>query len=198
MVEVSPRMQQLLDAAVRVTASQGLRGLTHRAVDREAGLPEGSCSAYLRTRQALLTALTEYVAGRFASEVADLGSRLAARAENATLAHATGEAARMFRSWLREPALLQTRLELTLEAQRQPVLADILAAWTAQLVEIVAAMMQRQCHDHPEARAETLTAAMDGVLVRAMRQPASERSAYLERNLDLLFPALVTAPYPEP
>ena len=34
----------------------GLRGLTHRAVDAEAGLPEGSCSAYMRTRVALLTA----------------------------------------------------------------------------------------------------------------------------------------------
>ena len=43
--------------------TQGLRGLTHRAVDRRAGLPEGSCSAYLRTRRALQGALTEHVAG---------------------------------------------------------------------------------------------------------------------------------------
>ena len=60
----SARMELLLDAAVRVVAENGLRGLTHRAVDREAGLPEGSCSAYLRTREALVLAVTEYVAER--------------------------------------------------------------------------------------------------------------------------------------
>src|SRR4051812_15692979 len=56
------RMELLLEAALHVVAGHGLRGLTHRAVDREAGLPEGSCSAYLRTRRALVTALTSYVA----------------------------------------------------------------------------------------------------------------------------------------
>ena len=47
---LSPRRRQLLEAALHVIADEGLRGLTHRAVDRRAGLPEGSCSAYLRTR----------------------------------------------------------------------------------------------------------------------------------------------------
>src|ERR1700712_1306536 len=65
----SVRQQGLLSAAVRVVARSGLRGLTHRAVDREAGLPEGSCSAYMRTRLALLTRLTEYVISQFARDV---------------------------------------------------------------------------------------------------------------------------------
>ena len=47
---LSPRRRRILDAATVVVADHGLRGLTHRAVDREAGLPEGSCSAYFRTR----------------------------------------------------------------------------------------------------------------------------------------------------
>ena len=51
----STRERVLLAAAVRVLATGGLRGLTHRAVDSEAGLPQGSCSAYMRTRLALLT-----------------------------------------------------------------------------------------------------------------------------------------------
>ena len=55
----SPRQEQLLSAGVRVVAHSGLRGLTHRAVDAEAGLPQGSCSAYMRTRLALLTRLTD-------------------------------------------------------------------------------------------------------------------------------------------
>src|SRR5689334_6718511 len=68
----SPRMELLLSAALRVAAERGLRGLTHRAVDRAAGLPEGSCSAYLRTRKALVLALTEYVAGSLTEDVEGL------------------------------------------------------------------------------------------------------------------------------
>src|SRR5262249_46847716 len=72
----SARMELLLGSALTVVSEQGLRGLTHRAVDREAGLPEGSCSAYLRTREALVLGLTEYVAERVAGHVRDLADEL--------------------------------------------------------------------------------------------------------------------------
>lgn len=51
---VSDRRALLADAAVRVVARDGLRGLTHRAVDGEAGLPVGSTSNVFRSREALL------------------------------------------------------------------------------------------------------------------------------------------------
>ena len=50
MPELTPRRREILDAAVEVLAEQGLKGLTHRAVDRRAGLSEGSSSAYFRSR----------------------------------------------------------------------------------------------------------------------------------------------------
>ena len=75
--ELSPRRRQILAAATTVLAQQGNRGLTHRAVDREAGLSEGSSSAYFRTRDALLLALGDVVADRLAADVAALGTRLA-------------------------------------------------------------------------------------------------------------------------
>ena len=65
-----------MDAATKVVADQGLRGLTHRAVDREAGLSEGSCSAYYRTRQALQLGLAEHVAGTLTEDVVALASEL--------------------------------------------------------------------------------------------------------------------------
>ncbi|WP_030275846.1 TetR/AcrR family transcriptional regulator [Streptomyces sp. NRRL B-24484] len=51
------RRTLLADAALDVLADEGMRGLTHRAVDRRAGLPTGTTSAYFRTRAALLTGL---------------------------------------------------------------------------------------------------------------------------------------------
>src|SRR6185312_14631925 len=41
-----------------------MRALTHRAVDGRAGLPAGTTSAYLRTRQALIEAVVERLAER--------------------------------------------------------------------------------------------------------------------------------------
>ncbi|MFG2333986.1 TetR/AcrR family transcriptional regulator [Streptomyces sp. NPDC048604] len=53
----SDRRTLLADSAIDVLADEGIRGLTHRAVDRRAAMPPGTTSAYFRTRAALLTAL---------------------------------------------------------------------------------------------------------------------------------------------
>lgn len=45
----------IADSAIEVVARDGVRALTHRAVDFEAGLPSGSTSYYCRTRAQLLT-----------------------------------------------------------------------------------------------------------------------------------------------
>jgi DNA-binding transcriptional regulator YbjK len=54
---VPGRREEALDAAIRVLGSEGSRGLTHRRVDREAGLPGGSTSNYFRSRDALITGI---------------------------------------------------------------------------------------------------------------------------------------------
>lgn len=51
------RRTLIADSAIEVVARDGVRALTHRAVDSEAGLPSGSTSYYCRTR-AQLIALT--------------------------------------------------------------------------------------------------------------------------------------------
>jgi AcrR family transcriptional regulator len=55
------RRERVLDAAIAVLGADGPRGLTHRAVDAEAGLPTGSTSNYFRSRAALVEALVGYV-----------------------------------------------------------------------------------------------------------------------------------------
>jgi DNA-binding transcriptional regulator YbjK len=69
------RRTLLADAAVTVLAESGMRGLTHRAVDRAAGLPPGTTSAYLRTRQALLTALVRRLVALDQAELEEIGGR---------------------------------------------------------------------------------------------------------------------------
>jgi AcrR family transcriptional regulator len=48
------RKTLIADAAIALLGSAGAKGLTHRAVDAQAGLPEGSTSFYCRTRSDLL------------------------------------------------------------------------------------------------------------------------------------------------
>ena len=61
LVEVAdtPRSRLVTDAAINVLAKYGSRGLTHRAVDSEAGLPEGSTSNLFRNRADLMSAILQ-------------------------------------------------------------------------------------------------------------------------------------------
>jgi DNA-binding transcriptional regulator YbjK len=186
----SMRQVTLLAAAVRVVARGGLRGLTHRAVDHEAGLPEGSCSAYMRTRLALLTWLTAYVSSYFARDIQDLTGRIEehGRADG----YALRETAAMLQSWLREPELLLVRMELSLEGSRQPEIARIGREQAHELADVVEHAMATSGtqHDHEQARARTLIAAVDGVLLHALREPAAGRASYVRDSLELLMAAL--------
>ncbi|WP_037863734.1 TetR/AcrR family transcriptional regulator [Streptomyces sp. NRRL S-340] len=69
------RRTALADAAIAVLACQGMRGLTHRAVDRSADLPPGTTSAYFRTRRALLTALVRRLVALDQAELQEAGRR---------------------------------------------------------------------------------------------------------------------------
>lgn len=186
----SPRRRQLLDAALHVIADEGLKGLTHRAVDRRAGLPEGSCSAYLRTRRALQAALAEDVAERLLGDVDRMADQLAALPEP----DGVDAAIELFLRWLDQRELLVARLELTMAAGRDPEMAGLLAAQRGRLIEVVERIMTATGKEHGEARAETLVASYDGVLLAALLKPAPERRDFLARSLELLGSGLAGTP----
>jgi DNA-binding transcriptional regulator YbjK len=72
----SDRRTLLADAALDVLADEGIRGLTHRAVDRAAGMPPGTTSAYFRTRSALLTGLVKRLVQLDQAELQGLAEQL--------------------------------------------------------------------------------------------------------------------------
>ncbi|MFC9981157.1 TetR/AcrR family transcriptional regulator [Gordonia sp. NPDC127522] len=119
MVENVERVSVVAAAAVRVIARAGLRGLTHRAVDAEAGLSEGATSNCFRTRSALIEGVVQWMADQ---ELADLDA-----------AQAEGNGTAAFDQWARE-GREQTlaRLELMLEGVREPVVAAALASQRAR------------------------------------------------------------------
>ncbi|WP_051551397.1 TetR/AcrR family transcriptional regulator [Nocardioides sp. URHA0020] len=189
---LSPRRRTLLDAALHVIADEGLKGLTHRAVDRRAGLPEGSCSAYWRTRSALEAALTEYVAASLLADVDGLTAQIDVCPEDDEQA-AVSATLELFLRWLDQRELLVARLELTMAATRDPDLAQLLADHRARLIAIVEEIMTATGKEQGAARAEALVASYDGILLSALLQPAPARRDFLARSLELLGTSLAGA-----
>jgi len=155
------RTRQVGDAAIAVLAGQGARGLTHRAVDRAAGLPAGTTSNYARTREALLTLALARIAELDLAEgsAGVAGSGLA------------DGVARMVHRWITEPGQRQrflARLELAFEATRRPELRaaydEMGRAFRVQAVRLLAAAGSA----HPERDAWTLIAWVEGTAFYAL------------------------------
>src|SRR3954447_1685384 len=60
---MTDRRTGILDAALSVLAHDGMRALTHRAVDAAAGIAPGSTSYYFRTRAALVAGCIDRLPG---------------------------------------------------------------------------------------------------------------------------------------
>jgi len=155
------RRDVLADAAIAVLAQEGSRGLTHRAVDRAAGLPEGTSSYYFRTRSALLQACVDRMAARTLSEMAS-GSTgaTAVTSVDGLVAASVATVGR----WLADDrGRLLARWELALESTRRPELGAALQAAGARVRERVAVTMSALGIADPERRAHDLVACLDGL-----------------------------------
>lgn len=79
----------MLDAAITVLGTRGVRGVTHRAVDAEAGVPQGTTSNHFRTRDALFEGVVERFAERERAAFEDLAGAADPRTPEALAAMLT-------------------------------------------------------------------------------------------------------------
>lgn len=112
------RRPLLADAAIAILARDGGRGLTHRAVDREAHVPEGTTKNYWATRQAILEAA--------ATRMAELHRAAIERLRDTTPPGATPNQLRLLypalirRAVQQDPTQTLAMVELYLEGVRRP------------------------------------------------------------------------------
>lgn len=113
------RRRVLADAAIELLATTGAHGLTHRAVEKAANLPQGTASNYFRDRETLLLAAAERVVELHLEDMDRADHPEAGFVELVTDSLFTAATA------------LRTRylaiFELQLEAGRRPALASALA-----------------------------------------------------------------------
>ncbi|MFD4763576.1 TetR/AcrR family transcriptional regulator [Streptomyces sp. NPDC058439] len=159
------RADLMTDAALALLAERGMRGLTHRAVDERAGLPQGSTSNYARTRQSLLEATVRRLAEREARVLApgELPVPDAAQPPGPE-ALVAGLAPALHRYLTRHPELLVCRYELALEATRRPELREFFDATGRQFREPLMALMTAAGSAEPERHTLSLVAWCEGLM----------------------------------
>ncbi|WP_431235996.1 TetR/AcrR family transcriptional regulator (plasmid) [Mycolicibacterium psychrotolerans] len=166
MAAMSTYREAIGAAAVRVLAEEGSRSFTHRAVDRYAGLAEGTTSRYARTRTALLTLACDAMFSEDRQDVLAVfvgdGSLITTPSDvidlmiNATTA------------LLQSPERFRARVELQLESLRTPSLRlyfdEARNAFIAPLTDIA----QRLGYPEPGAVADRLVTTADSLLLRQL------------------------------
>ncbi|MBT2505782.1 TetR family transcriptional regulator [Streptomyces sp. ISL-98] len=156
------RAELITDTALTLLVERGMRGLTHRAVDELAGLPQGSTSNYARTRQALLEATVRRLAEREAQVLA-LEEMSAPSAGLDGLIDALSLV--LHRHLTQHRALLVARYELGLEATRRPELREFYdAAGRHRFREPLNALMAAAGSAEPERHALSLVAWCEGLM----------------------------------
>ncbi|KAB1904405.1 TetR family transcriptional regulator [Micromonospora sp. AMSO31t] len=162
-------MARLADAAIELLAEGGMRGLTHRAVDARAGMPPGTTSAYLRTRQALIEAVVQRLADLdradlAAHELPTEPPRAAPALGPDGLDQLAAGVAEVLDRWLttgRSRAL--ARYACLLEAVHRPELRRILEHGTALRVQ-ARDLLARAGAPDPRRQGDQLVAFIDGLL----------------------------------
>ncbi|MEU9116522.1 TetR family transcriptional regulator [Streptomyces sp. NPDC048483] len=140
MVRNPERRTALVDAAIEVLARDGARGLTFRAVDTAAAVPNGTASNYFASRDDLLAQVTGQIHQRIApdpDEVAEVMAAPPSRELVVELMH-----------WINR-RVTENRtgylamLELRLEATRRPELR-------AELTQVMRATLEENIRFHVE------------------------------------------------
>jgi len=171
---VTDRRAAVADAALAVLEADGGRGLTHRAVDRRARLPQGSTSNYFQTREALLTAALH--------RLVELEEPLVRAMESLVPAgpyepHRAAElVADLLRTWLtpERAGLAVARYELFLEARRRPQFQIALDEVRREYLLLAEQLLPTAgCRD-PHRHAPQLLALLDGLVLNQLLQPATE------------------------
>lgn len=185
------RRTAIADAAITLLATEGSRRLTHRAIDRALGFPEGSTSAYLRTRASLFVAATNRLAELDRASIADLAGRLVDTAEDASPGRLI---AAIVDDWTTPQAAPRqlARIELQLESLRTPELAEVLAAQRSAFIGVTRALVQSfeltpAAVADPDALAGVITALVDGLIAdRLLHQRTAAPGSGLADSLDVL------------
>ncbi|MBV9231421.1 MAG: TetR/AcrR family transcriptional regulator [Chloroflexi bacterium] len=170
------RRQDLILAAYRTIAQKGFEGLRVREVAALVGMNGATLHHYFPTKEHLIQAVVEYVIARLSLAFANLGGTPAEQLHE----HLT----RMHRLMQEEPALFVALTEISLRAQRDPVLHYLVeqeTLWHERLVSLLQAGVEQQNWPpdlNPSTTASAIIALVEGISLWAAILPERAEQAF--------------------
>jgi DNA-binding transcriptional regulator YbjK len=159
---------RLLDAAIAVIDSEGMRGLTHRRLEDEAGLARGSARYHLGTNDQIIAGALEHAALRDLQMIEGTLARLGLDALSGSTASIPKMAGALISGLLESPGTVRARYELLLEATRRPSLKAEAQRWRAHFVATTEVGLAAAGLDDPHGAAVLLVAILDGLTLDAI------------------------------
>lgn len=197
--EPTDRRTALLDAALRLIGNRGLRAVTHRAVQEEAGLPHGSVTYYFKTREQLIVAVVERLVELDRERIADLTHEVAMALAAPAQARDLEPLAEAVGAWVdQDPVTQLARYELLLAGAHDETVRKTMSAGATTFWRMCEPIALATGSTHTARDARIMVAMLDGLLLdRLTRDPAApDVSAEGLRRL-LLPPAHGTGTRPE-
>lgn len=163
------RRDEVVEAAIRVTAAAGVRGLTHRAVDDEGGLPRGTASNHFRSKHELTVGTLERLSEQMADLIGHVDTIPVADIDDVATVLGTNLAIS-----LQTRVLAAASSAFFHEAIADPTLRDALVATNRRWWQAIARMLRDAgLTDDVDRRAQCLLSYGNGLVVDqlALRDP---------------------------
>ena len=158
------RRSVILDGVIDLLATRGMDGVTHRAVDAIAGLPQGSTTYYFPKKTALLVAAAAHLEALLGKDCDALQVEFAERAAAQGVAAAVdyvGHEVVAYADGARH--LFLARIELTMASARQEALAGIGDRLTAAARRPIAFFLKLISDGKGDMPIETCAGLIDGI-----------------------------------
>jgi DNA-binding transcriptional regulator YbjK len=186
------RRAQLLDEAMGLVADGGLGAVTHRAVERAAGVPHGSVTYHFGSRDDLIDALVEHMAATCERDVAVIARDVAmvlaepARRESGAGLDVDAVAGALVR-WMDDGRRLHlARLELELAAARDPRLRERMTGAARTFWRLCEPIVLAMGSDDPERDGRAMAAGVDGLLIDRLAHEGDDPAIVLSGTRQLL------------
>ncbi|WP_072751514.1 TetR/AcrR family transcriptional regulator [Rhodococcus maanshanensis] len=184
------RRELIANSAIQIIARDGLRALTHRGVDKAAGIPQGATSHHARTRLALLELIVDTLAERAiadAKQAADSLNATSRSERQLSIAELAGVITALVETLADRRDDMRARYALILELDDVPLLRGKLTTQSevhAITREVTATLLARAGLPDSDERVEELISLTDSLvfqrtIIRETISPESILTAYL-------------------
>lgn len=184
------RRELIANSAIRIIARDGVRALTHRVVDIEAGIPQGATSHHARTRLALLELIVNTLAERAITDAKQAASILNPTAQGEhklSISDLAGVITGLVETLSERRDDMKARYALVLELGNEPLLRRKLTTQSevhAIAREVTAMLLDRADLPCSNERVEELIALTDALvfqrtIIQENTSPESILAAYL-------------------